>query len=64
MPMLRQRALAFVRGDLWTKISSGEPFLRDDKIYTVFGLLSLAWTVIAVGAFVLAIIDFLLGIRY
>jgi len=50
MPMLRQRALSFVRGDLWKKISAGESFGRDDKIYAVFGLLSLAWTVIAVGA--------------
>jgi hypothetical protein len=62
MPMLRQRALNFVRRDLWKKISAGESFERDDKIYAVFGLLSLIWTVIAVGASALAMIDFLLGI--
>lgn len=63
MPMLRQRALRFVRRDLWNKLSSGEAFNRDDKIYAVFGVLSLTWTVIAVGTFGLAIVDFLLGIR-
>ena len=50
MSMLRQRAIDFVRSDLWVKISAGEPFGRDDKIYAVFGLLSLIWTAIAVGA--------------
>ncbi len=50
MPMLRQRAIDFVRKDLREKISAGEPFRRDDKIYAVFGLLSLVWTVIAIGA--------------
>lgn len=64
MPMLRDRALAFVRKDLWKKLFSSKPFTRDDKIYTVFGTLSLIWTVIAVSAFGLAMIDYLIGIRY
>jgi len=64
MPMLRQRALTFVRRDLWKKISTGKAFERDDKIYTVFGVLSLIWTVVAVGAFGLAVVDFLISIRY
>lgn len=64
MPMLRQRAFDFVRRDLWKKISAGESFGRDDKIFTVFGLLSLIWTVIAVGIFFLAVIDYVIGISY
>ncbi len=64
MPMLRKRALQFVRRDLWKKISAGESFRRDDKIFSIFGVLSLIWTVIAVGAFGLAMIDLIIGIRY
>ncbi|MBC8508098.1 MAG: hypothetical protein ISR58_05260 [Anaerolineales bacterium] len=56
MPMLRQRALNFVRKDLWKKLFSDEPFQQDDKIYAVFGLLSLVWTVITVGASLWALI--------
>ena len=56
MPMLRQRALDFVRNDLWKKLSSDEPFQQDDKIYAVFGLLSFLWTVIAVGTSLLVLI--------
>ena len=56
MPMLRPRAFNFVRRDLWKKISTRETFGRDDKIYTVYGLLSLIWTVMAIGAFFLALI--------
>jgi putative peptide zinc metalloprotease protein len=56
MPMLRQRALAFVRGGLWKKISACESFGRDDKIYTVYGLFSFVWTILAVGASLWALI--------
>ncbi len=59
MPLLRDRALNFARRDLWQKIAGGESFTRDDKIYTVFGLLSLAWTAIAVGISLWALMRFL-----
>jgi putative peptide zinc metalloprotease protein len=48
MPMLRARALRFVSGDLWRKARRREKFDRDEKIFTVFGLLSLGWTALAV----------------
>lgn len=50
IPMLRARAMRFVQGDLWKKLRKGEKLDRDEKIYTLYGVLSLAWTVIAVVA--------------
>ncbi|MBC8333277.1 MAG: hypothetical protein H8E28_14950, partial [Anaerolineae bacterium] len=45
MPMLRDRAFGFIRRGLWKKLFGGESFSQDDKIYTIFGFLSLLWTV-------------------
>ena len=44
MPMLRERAMSFVREDLWPKIRKRESFDREAKIFTVFGILALLWT--------------------
>ena len=59
MPMLRDRAFGFIRRGLWKKLFGGESFSQDDKIYTIFGFLSLAWTVIAIGASLWAGIRFI-----
>lgn len=56
MPMLRERALNFVQGDLWRKLFRREPFEKEERIFTVFGLLSLVWT-----AFVLYSLTRLVG---
>jgi putative peptide zinc metalloprotease protein len=56
MPLLRDRALNFIRRDLWRKLSTGASFNRDDKIFAIFGLLSLAWTVVAVAAALLMLV--------
>lgn len=48
MPMLRARALQFVQGELWNKIRLRHPFEQEDKIFAIYGLLSLVWTVIII----------------
>jgi putative peptide zinc metalloprotease protein len=48
MPMLRARALYFIQGALWKKIRLRESFNREEWIFTIYGLLSVGWTVIAV----------------
>ena len=50
IPMLRQRALHFVRKDLWNKLFGGESFDKEEKIFTVFGVLAFAWTAVAIFA--------------
>lgn len=44
MPMLRERAMSFVRGELWTKLRKREKFDREARIFTIFGVLALLWT--------------------
>lgn len=48
MPMLRERAIMFVRTQLWTKLHTQEKFTREDKIFAIFGILALVWTGIIV----------------
>ena len=52
MPMLRERALRFVQGDLWRKLVRREPFAREERIFAAFGLLSLAYTAVVVFSLV------------
>jgi putative peptide zinc metalloprotease protein len=47
-PMLRARAQRFVRQDLWRKLRGGERFEREERMFAVYGLLSLGWTAMAV----------------
>ncbi len=47
MPRLGQRARAFVRRDLWRKLRTREALNREERIFAIFGALSLAWTVVA-----------------
>jgi putative peptide zinc metalloprotease protein len=44
MPLLRARAINFVQSGLWRKLRRREAFGREERIFTVFGLLALAWT--------------------
>jgi putative peptide zinc metalloprotease protein len=47
IPSLRERSLAFVRHKLLRKIMGKGKFTREEKIFAVFGLLSLLWTIYA-----------------
>ena len=46
IPRLRERAMTFVRGDLWKKLRLRGAFSREESIFTVFGILSLIWTLV------------------
>ena len=48
IPQLRRRALAFVRYDLWPKMWRRQQFNREERIFTVFGVLAALYTVYAV----------------
>ncbi len=48
IPMLRRRALHFVRNELRKKLFGEESFEKDERIFGIFGLLSLAWTAVAI----------------
>jgi CRP-like cAMP-binding protein len=46
-PMLRPRALAFVRGPLWSRIWRRQPLSGDEKLLALFGLGALGYGVVA-----------------
>jgi putative peptide zinc metalloprotease protein len=48
MPMLRERAQRFVQGELWRKLLRRESFGKEEKIFAIFGLLSLGYTAMVV----------------
>jgi putative peptide zinc metalloprotease protein len=50
LPLLRARALAFVRGDLWRKLKARDRFNREERIFAVFGSLALVYSVFAIYA--------------
>jgi CRP-like cAMP-binding protein/Zn-dependent protease len=50
IPLLRARALAFVRGDLWRKVKGRDQFNREERIFAVFGSLALVYSVFALYA--------------
>ncbi len=55
LPELRRRALVFVRGPLWEKLRGATdaarpavPFSREERIFTLYGALTLVYTAVAV----------------
>lgn len=52
IPMLRERSLSFVRHGLWEKWRKREKFSQEERIFSIFGLLALAWTGIAIVSMV------------
>jgi putative peptide zinc metalloprotease protein len=50
LPLLRARALAFVRGEMWRKVKAREQFNREERIFTVFGSLALLYSIFALSA--------------
>jgi putative peptide zinc metalloprotease protein len=49
VPMLRQRSFAFLRDRLLTKLRRREAFAPEERLFTWFGLFSLAYTVLALA---------------
>ncbi len=47
MPLLRSRAIGFVRSGLWRKLRRREAFSKEERIFAVYGSLALVWTVSA-----------------
>lgn len=50
IPRLRPKALAFVRWPLWQKLREKQSFSREERIFTVYGLLAVVYTVVATVA--------------
>lgn len=48
-PMLRPRALAFVRGQLWSMLRRREPLNGEQRFFALFGLASAGWSVVAIA---------------
>ncbi len=48
IPSLRKRALVFVQHDLWPKVWRRQHFNREERIFTIFGILSAVYTVYAI----------------
>jgi len=46
-PMLRARAMRFAQGELWGKLRRRDRFTGQDRLFAIFGLLSLMWTISA-----------------
>lgn len=49
IPRLHDRAIAFVRQDLWPRLRTRERFSDEERIFAIFGGLSLAWTLLTLG---------------
>lgn len=49
IPMLRRKALHFLRTNSWKKVIQHEPFTREERIFSVYGSLAVVWTVLAIG---------------
>lgn len=45
MPRLRERSISFVRKELLGRLVRREKLSRDERIFSVFGVMALAWTV-------------------
>jgi len=61
IPCLRKRSLAFVRNSLWAKLKARANFNREEKIFTVFGLLAGLWTAVVVVAFAIFLPQQIIG---
>jgi putative peptide zinc metalloprotease protein len=53
IPCLRKRSLDFVRNNLRGKLKARANFNREEKIFTVFGLLAGLWSAVVVAALVI-----------
>jgi len=62
MPRLGRRAKAFVRRDLWRKLRAREALNREERVFAIFGALSLAWTVVALWMMLVFLQGVLMGV--
>ncbi|NTU79039.1 MAG: cyclic nucleotide-binding protein, partial [Chloroflexales bacterium] len=49
LPNLRRRALDFIGGPLWQKLGARAELSREERIYSLYGLLAAAYTALAVA---------------
>ena len=49
IPLLRRKSLGFVKKEFWPKILRRTEFSRDEKIFSIFGILAGIWSICAVG---------------
>jgi len=54
IPLLRKRSLDFVQKRLWKKLRGGDAFSRNEKLFTVYGVLSVLWGAVVFGIFFLS----------
>jgi putative peptide zinc metalloprotease protein len=52
MPMLRERSMAFVQTKLWVKLHHRQKFTHEERIFSIFGVLAIIWTAIAIYSMV------------
>jgi putative peptide zinc metalloprotease protein len=48
-PMLRARALGFVRGPLWARLQRRQPLSAEERFFALFGLGSAAWSLLSLA---------------
>jgi putative peptide zinc metalloprotease protein len=48
LPNLRSRALGFVSGPFWQKLRERAPFSREERIFAMYGAMTLLYTIVAV----------------
>jgi hypothetical protein len=61
IPCLRKRSLDFVQNHLWGKLKARASFNREEKIFTVFGLLAGLWTAIVIVMFAVLLPQRIIG---
>lgn len=49
IPLLRRKSLEFVKRELWPKILRREEFSKDERVFSIFGILAGVWSMCAVG---------------
>jgi putative peptide zinc metalloprotease protein len=56
IPGLRAKSLAFVRGELWRKLREREHFDRQERIFSVYGILAVGWLVVLVTSVIVFLV--------
>lgn len=51
IPRLRERSIAFVQQELGNKLRQRQTLTRQERLFTIFGVLSVVWTILTLGLF-------------
>ncbi|GAB4499729.1 MAG: hypothetical protein OHK0052_15180 [Anaerolineales bacterium] len=51
IPRLRERSIAFVQTQFWSKLRQRQTFTRQERLFAIFGVLSVVWTIVTLGLF-------------